>query len=398
MKKAVRSLAGMIACITTMLFLAGCTKPAVQAPAVTPTATVYQPQVQTNAIDVSSTLIGFIIPQSDDMAICTAMHGFLRTAENLGYPAKLYRADAGAQSVAAVEQAAAEGCKGLLIWDPNGVNVKAIERAAALTLPVVVPYHSISDVGVTANVVADLMGYTEEIALGLAERMVERECKAGKILVYGREPQAAYEMFKESIDSYYPQYNVGYFVRTAADEQAAIDELSEYILWNRDIKGLFCVDSDGAKIAVSARSKAQSTFKKEGAPEASTSSKPLVTPAATLGSGASTAVPGSSTPTAASPAATPVPPGLIKSITISVAGYGISDETIALVRSEDVYAFVLEPYYEASAQSLMLLDRVLSGESVPAVTRVNMPIVRKATIDKYAFIYDQVQSWFALTV
>lgn len=254
MKKAVRGLAGMIACLTTLLFLAGCAKPAVQEPAATPTATVYQPQVQTNAIDVSSTLIGFIIPQSKDIAICTAMHGFLRTAENLGYPAKLYRADAGAQSVAAVEQAAADGCKGLLIWDPNGVNAKAIERAAALTLPVVVPYHSVSDTGVTANVVADLMGYTEEIALGLAERMVERECKAGKILVYGREPQAAYEMFKESIASYYPQFNVGYFVRTAADEQAAIDELSEYILWNRDIKGLFCVDSDGAKIAVSARS------------------------------------------------------------------------------------------------------------------------------------------------
>ena len=389
MTKAVRGLACMIACITSLLFLAGCAKTAVQETAATPTATVYQPQVQTNAIDVSNTLIGFIIPQSDDIAICTAMHGFLRTAENLGYPAKLYRADTGAQSVAAVEQAAAEGCKGLLIWDPNGVNAKATERAAALTLPVVVPYHSVSDTGVTANVVADLMGYTEEIALGLAERMVERECKAGKILVYGRDPQAAYEMFKESIASYYPQYNVGYFIRTAADDQAAIDELSEYILWNRDIKGLFCVDSDGAKIAVSARSKAQSTFKKEGAPEASTSSKPLVTPAAT---------PSLGTPTTASPAATPVPSGLIKSITISVAGYGISDETIALVRSEDVYAFVLEPYYEASAQSLMLLDRIISGESVPAVTRVNMPIVRKATIDKYAFIYDQVQSWFALTV
>jgi hypothetical protein len=35
------------------------------------------------------------------------------------------------------------------------------------------------------------------------------------------------------------------------------------------------------------------------------------------------------------------------------------------MRTEDIYAFVLEPSYEASAQSLMMLDRILRGESVP---------------------------------
>jgi ABC-type sugar transport system substrate-binding protein len=390
MKTTVRGIAGILAMTMGFLCLAGCAKPAVQDPAATPTATLYQPQVQTNAVDVTNTLLGFIIPYSQDIALCTAMHGFLRTAENLGYPAKLYHAAAGAQSVAAVEQAAADGCKGLLIWDPNSSNAVALEKAAALSIPAVVPYYDASGTGVTACVVADLLGYTEEIALGLAERMVERECKAGKILVYGREPQAAYEKFVASIAEYYPQYNVGYFVRTGADEQAAIDELAEYILWNRDIKGLFCADTDGATIAVRAREKAQSRFKAEGAPEASTSAKPTATPQASASPGPEATVP----PAPAS--ATPVPAGLVKSILISVAGYGISEETISLMRTEDIYAFVLQPYYEASAQSLMMLDRILRGESVPAAYRLNMPIVRKVTLDKYVFIYEQVQDWFQL--
>lgn len=389
MKTIVRGIAGLLAITLTLLGLAGCAKPAVQEPDATPMATVYQPQIHTNTVDVTDTLLGFIIPDSKEIALCTAMHGFLRTAENLGYPAKLYHAAIGAQSVAAVEQAAADGCKGLLIWDPNNTNAGALEKAASFSIPAVVPYYNASGTGVNACVAADLLGYTEEIALGLAERMVERECKAGKILVYGREPQAAYEKFVASIAEYYPQYNVGYFVRTGADEQAAIDELAEYILWNRDIKGLFCADMDGAIIAVRAREKAQARFKKEGAPEASTSSKPTATPPA------SSSPDQQVTQTPAS-GATPVPAGLIKSILISVAGYGISEETISLMRTEDIYAFVLEPYYEASAQSLMMLDRILRGESVPATSRLNMPIVRKSTLDKYVFIHEQVMDWFQL--
>ena len=75
---------------------------------------------------------------------------------------------------------------------------------------------------------------------------------------------------------------------------------------------------------------------------------------------------------------------------------GINDDNIALMKENDIYAFVAEPYYEASAQSLMVLDRILNGESVPQVTKVNMPIVRQDTLDKYELIYRQVQEWFDL--
>lgn len=401
MKTAALGLNTILACLLCLLLFAGCTAPAVEETQ-TPDAT-QQPEAQTAAVvNVSDTLIGFIIPQSEELSLCTAMHGFLRTAENLGYPAKLYHAKSGTASVAAVEQASEEGCSGLLIWSPDGANASAIARAAELSIPVVVPYFSASGTGVTANAVADLMGYTEEVAMGVAERMVERECKAGKILVYGRTPVPTYNGFVSTIATYYPQYNVAYFTRTASEQQAAIDELANHILWNRDIKGLFCTDVDGALIAVRAREQAQSIFKRDGAPEGTASPSPKDTPKTSLTpspSPAPSASPVSTPPVSAGSmgtSVTPVPSGLIQSITISVAGYGISDDAIALMRENDIYAFVLEPYYEASAQSLMLLDRILNSESVPAASRLNMPIVRMATLDKYVLLYEQVQDWFSL--
>lgn len=389
-----RRLSRMAASLCCVIFLFGCTAPAAveETPAPTNSEEAAKPVVKVN---VSNTLIGFIVPDSEELSLYTSKHGFLRTAENLGYPAKLYTAGMGQESVQAVEQAAADGCKGLLIWSPGNANADALKKAAELNLYAVVPYHSAEGEGVSSNVVADVLGYTEEVALGVAERMVERECKAGKILVYGKNPSSAFEGFEQAIATYYPQYNVGYFTRTAQDEQAAIDELATHILWNRDIKGMFCLDVDGASIARRATEQASSIFKRDGAPEKAgeqtgTQQSPAPTPQTS---------PIQSAPTASGlgPSATPVPEGLIKSIVISIAGYGISDENIALMQKNDIYAFVLEPYYEASAQSVMLLDRLLSGQSVPASVKLNMPIVRMASLDKYRLLYEQVQDWFGLT-
>ncbi len=388
-----RSLSRMAASLFCVVFLLGCTAPAAVEETPAPTQSEAG-EAAAQLLNVSNTLIGFIVPDSGELSVYSAKHGFLRTAENLGYPAKLYISDMGRESVQAVEQAAADGCKGLLIWNPNNANADALKKAAELNLYAVVPYHSAQGEGVSSNVVADVLGYTEEVALSVAERMVERDCKAGKILVYGKNPSNASDGFKQAIATYYPQYNVASFARTAQDEQAAIDELATHILWNRDIKGLFCTDVDGASIARRATEQAASTFKRDGAPENAgkeTDGKKSPTP-----SPQATPTPNVASASGLGPSATPVPAGLIKSITISIAGYGISDENIALMQENDIYAFVLEPYYEASAQSVMLIDRLLSGQSVPASVKLNMPIVRMASLDKYRLLYDQVQEWFGL--
>ena len=388
-----RGLSRMAASLCCVVFLLGCTAPAAveETPAPAESGTAAEAAVKVN---VSNTLIGFIVPDSGDISLYSTKHGFLRTAETLGYPAKLYTANMGQKSVEAVEQAAADGCKGLLIWSPDNANAAALKKAAELNLYAVVPYHSAQGEGVSSNVVADVLGYTEEVALGVAERMVERQCKAGKILVYGKNPSNAYEGFKQAIATYYPQYNVASFTRTAQDNQAAIDELATHILWNRDIKGLFCTDVDGASIARRATEQADRTFKRDGAPE--NAGKETESKASTAPTPQATPTPNVASASGMGPSATPVPEGLIKSIIITIAGYGISDENIALMQENDIYAFVLEPYYEASAQSVMLIDRLLSGQSVPASVKLNMPIVRMASLDKYKLLYKQVQEWFGL--
>ncbi|MDR1619538.1 MAG: hypothetical protein LBS18_02570 [Clostridiales bacterium] len=405
MQKRTLLMALLMAC---MIILAGCAKEGPQETEPTAAPVEEQGGVERMAVTAayaSDTLVGFIAPQNKEINVRTSLHGFLRTAEALGFPAKVYYAAMGTGAAQAVNDAHEDGCMGLLIWNPNGGNKEAIARAAALSIPVVVPYHTSGEPGVTANVAADMGGYAEEVALGVAERMVERDCKAGKILVYGGNPLPVYDVFQEAIAAYYPQYNVGYFFRAAQQEQAAIDELATYILWNRDIKGLFCVDTDGARIAVRAREQAQKEFKSNGAPETARLTATPEATAAPKATAAPTPTPGV-TPTTPTPTPggaatgggaamiTPVPEGLIKSITISVAGYGLTDDTVALMNNNDIYAFVLEPYYEASAQSLMLLDRILRRETVPQTTRLNMPIVRMATLDKYILIREQVLEWF----
>ncbi len=389
----------ILACVLSFLVLAagtlaGCSraekneKGGQAEPTATPVVSAITETRAAQITPVSDKLIGFVVPNAKEENVRTALHGFLRTAENLGYPAKLYYADMGTAAVAAVEKAAEEGCYGLLIWNAGGLNDAAAARAGELSIPVVVPYHNANDAaGVTANVVADVLGYAEEVALGVAERMVERECKAGKILVYGSDPAGIYQGFVEAITAYYPQYNVGAFTKMAAGEEAAIEELANHILENRDIKGLFCVDADGAKVAVRAREKAIKDFKASSSSKATSTPKTTAAPSSTPSQETSPSpVPG--------PGGTPVPEGLLKSITISVAGYGISDDTIALMRNNDIYAFVLEPYYEASAQSVMLLDRILRGESVPRAARLNMPIVRMESLDKYVLVREQSAAWF----
>lgn len=382
--------------VICLLAAGGCAAPAEPAAEETPqpSAEITPAAVAAPRANPAETLVGFIIPDDGSIAMATSMHGFLRTAETLGYPAKLYRAALGAESVAAVEQAKADGCTGLLLWNPDGANDEAAACAAEYGLPVVAPYFNTAAEGVRACVATDLVGYSEEVACGIAQRMVERECKAGKILVYGRGPQEVANAFHEAILTYYPQYNVAWFVRSSPTETGAVRELADYILWNRDIKGLFCTDTDGAEIAVKAREQAQRDFRAYGPPEAPTATPeptpeaepaPLPTPTPNAGS---LRAPGA--------AVTPVPDGLIQSITITAAGMGISDANIALMEENDIYAFVLEPYYEASAQALMLLDRILNGESVPAVNRLNMPIVRQDSLEKYRLIFEQVRDWFGM--
>ena len=343
---------------------------------------VYDTSATTPAPYELSEKLCMIIDDDGSIGAYMAMYGFLHTAEIMGYPAKLYRAKAGAESEAAVRTAADEGFGALLIFDQAGANDAAVSLAVSCGMKVVVPYYECAVPGIASNVVADTSEYVEEVCRGLAARMSERSLKSGRILLYGNDTSVCYDSFVAAVTQYHPQYGVVSFNRTAADDEAAIDELAQFILYNRDIKGMYVVDNGLAPIAVSARSRAQSIFRSEGAP--------TPTPPQTLPEG---------TPGAEDPLATPQPtpnPGLLTAITITVFASGLSDDNYKLFNDNDIYGLCIEPYYETCTQATMYLDKLLKGDEVPASARVNRPIAYADTIEKYTVIFGTVKEMFGL--
>lgn len=324
--------------------------------------------------DPLENFMGYIVANDGSINTYTAMHGFLRAAESLGYPAKLFLIGDGVSAEDAVRAAAAAGCKGVLVEDRNGENDAAVSLALSLGMEVVVPYDRCTVAGLKANVVADSSEYIGELARSIAERMVERDLKSGRILVYGWDTSEVLPLFEEAVAEYYPQYNVSAFTRTQTDREAAIAELAEYLLNNRDIKGLYAIDADDSVVAVYARKKAQKDFR-------SFRATPQPSP----------------TPDALGNVPTPIPSGLLTAVKVSVFGTNLSDETLELFDNDNIYALCIEPYYDASNQAVIVLDRLMSGEEVPEITYVNRPIIRYDTVDKYAAIYEEVKAWFGLS-
>lgn len=360
--------------LSLMLLLCGCSKEASDAEVIQQAAGTEQAAAaeEEQAYSQGIHLLGFVVKDDGSMSTYMMMHGFLSTAENLGYPGKLYRITSDAmQSVKEAEQ---DGCAGLLI---PAEYTEAIAAARAAGMYVVVPYDACTGEA-DVNVVCDNSVYIEELARGIAERMTERSLKSGRLMVYGSEPSSCYKEFQAAIAEYYPQYTTVEFRRTPGiSDEMAVEELAEFILNNRDIKGMYACDTKAAPIAVKAREKAISDFKKMTSEEED-GKKAKATPEPTLAPGAS-----------------PTPnPALLKQISITAFGCGISEENLALFNDNDIYALCIEPYYEAAATAAMMLDRLINGEETAKLVSVNRPIAYADTIDKYLAIYNEVKELF----
>ncbi len=317
-------------------------------------------------------LIGFAVRDDKSMDTYAQMHGFLRTAQNLYYPARLYAYGASGGALAAVEEAHADGCEALLFYDAQGIADEALQKANEYGMRVVTSYIEYQSPAVDGSVVADKEEYLGEMARGIATRMVERKLKAGRLMVYGFDTQAAASEIARVIAAEYPQYQVTQLTRTQQAQEAAIDELAAFIYNNRDVKGMFCTDADSTDVAVKARALATKMLKGTAA-----------TPAPTA------------TPTPA-PGTTPVPEALTKEILITLFGTEINRTNLNLMAGNDIYGVVAYPHYEAAAQGTMLLDALLRGGGAASVIKVNIPIVRQDTRDKYVAIYEQIIESFQL--
>jgi len=272
------------------------------------------------------------------------------------------------------------------VQNRGGGNDAAVQKAIEAGLKVVVPYDSCTLEGLHANVVADDAAYIEEIAGSIAMRLEERSIRSGRILVYA--PHAAQTetaLFEQAVAASYPQYKTAVFIRSAPDAAGAAAELAEYLLYNRDIEGMYVTGPELAAIAVEARSEAQGRLRREGAPSPTPEPSPTPAPEASAGTDADLLTP-----------APTVAPGLLSQISITVFAVGESAENYALLRSNDIYGLCIEPCYDVAAHAAMTLDKLVSGDVAAPFSQVNRPIVSAETVDKHALIYEQTMELFGL--
>ena len=104
-------------------------------------------------------LIGLVIDDDGSDRAYMTMYGFLHTAENLSYAAKIYRATAGEGMLSAVDEAIADDVNALLVFDPTCGSDAAIGRAAENGIKVVVPYYESSAAGLDSNIISDTSEY-----------------------------------------------------------------------------------------------------------------------------------------------------------------------------------------------------------------------------------------------
>lgn len=386
----------LLACILTALLLCSCSAPAAQTPVAEegnaqaeipsdalsvsiPEEALSQPQ-QTEAeapapaeappaeeVFDGKPTIGFIIPDDESLLTRCAMHGFLRTAENLNYPARLYALSPMDNALDVVGQAVSDGCSGLLIWADDPKLEEASRAAAETGLPVVIPYASttLESTGAQAILSPDPADFCTEAVRIMCEETIGRGNTAG-VLAVVRMPgaqQEIFDAFSAAVAASYPQFTVAEQLLTgdaAADEEAARVFIKEHA----DISGILSLSPGGATAWYEGEIVAEKELKKE----ITSTPKPV--------NGVKQKDPRTRTPV--------------------IMSLDYTEENIDLVEDGKIYALIARPFYAAAAQSAMVLDSILHDASVQQLTRVNAPVIRKKDIEKYAAIVNEVKEWFGM--
>ena len=78
-----------------------------------------------------------------------------------------------------------------------------------------------------------------------------------------------------------------------------------------------------------------------------------------------------------------------------IVGTDYTDETLDLVESGEVQAFVAQPLYEEAQTSVIALDALLRGNSYPFFTSLDAPLVTRANMDRYRKLLQDVNNWYA---
>lgn len=79
---------------------------------------------------------------------------------------------------------------------------------------------------------------------------------------------------------------------------------------------------------------------------------------------------------------------------IIVIGTDYTEETVALLESGEIQAFVAQPVYEEAQMSVDALDAVLRGNDYPLVCQLDAPLVTVGNVEKYRRLLQEVQNWY----
>ncbi len=306
-----------------------------------------------SVFDPSEYLLGFIV-SSNTFEGRVAGHAFLRNAEGTGYPARLYETNA-------VNAAIADGCAGVLVSE--GIAEMEIAKLLSAGCKVVAQGNN---TGADVSLYTDAADYSAEAARAMGEELMARNLNGGVLVMADSKSSLAAEAFAESFSGLYPQYSV--HVQAVPLSEAERKEMIP------ELAGVYCLIPEGAAAWVETIDAVAKELTPSATPRTSTP-RPSPTPE-------------DATPT---PVPTLAPHVAAGSIVVIATDY--TAQNLDLLNSGDVFAIAARPYFDAAAQGMLLLDRLLRGAQVADRLRLNVPIIKTQNIAKYQSIVDEALAW-----
>lgn len=77
-----------------------------------------------------------------------------------------------------------------------------------------------------------------------------------------------------------------------------------------------------------------------------------------------------------------------------VVGTDYDEDSIALINSGELDAFVAQPIYEESQNGVLALDTILRGKGFPSFTTLDAPLVTKQNVKKYDQQLQYIKNWY----
>jgi len=387
-----------IRCLAILLVLAllvtGCTgrpadAPVDQTPEPTAerTVMVLAPEQRYRSIEYK---IGLIMTAPNDLLHRVAQHGFLRTAENLEYRAKLYLGSDSSEADALVDQAIADGCVGLLVWANDAKLIAAAEKAKQAKIKTVIPFFNMGDADVDANLAADPADYAEEAVYIMVTTAQSRGRINGAVIIIGAQdaPDVAAAL-QNAVREQYPQYAVEvYQGYPPTDGMSTQEELADaFITQREDIAGIFCLAPGSGNIFADTCAAVEKRLKPAATPTPKSTPTPKKTTAPSLS-------PSPSEMPAETPAVPEIPS--YKRNDCVIITLDCMQDNLNLVADGKITACIVRPFYDSTAQSTVVLDRLLRGIPTQTTVRLNAPVIRKSSVEKYQHIVREAADWFGV--